>query len=320
MDHWPLMERMVGVEIMPRRNIHSPIRDGDRTPSFGLYRSKSGQAKWRDFGSEGGDIYKLAMLLYRCDFREAIRKTAQLAGVLPGSPRRHLRPVKLSPRRQMPTGVRMEWEPRKWSVHDDHYWGGKYGRTENELARFNIRPAEVSRIMKEPVVEIRHRDECPMYVMEIGTAGHVKCYRPLAPHKYRYIGNTNMEDVFGEDLIEEGIPLVITAGQKDALNLHYETGVNAVALNAESIILTGARLASLANKCRADIFVMYDNDNAGTKAAERMVSEHPIIKRVRLSQVTDLKDFSDLVEQRDQASIHRIKTMLTDDRKDRGAP
>ena len=37
-DHWPIMEKMLGFEVKPRKMYHSPVREGDRTPSFGLYR------------------------------------------------------------------------------------------------------------------------------------------------------------------------------------------------------------------------------------------------------------------------------------------
>jgi DNA primase len=60
----------------------------DHTPSFSIYRDKSGYDRFRCFGSCGrfGDVIDLAQELYSLSKKDAIDYLAKMAGVTPGRP------------------------------------------------------------------------------------------------------------------------------------------------------------------------------------------------------------------------------------------
>jgi hypothetical protein len=216
------MEKMLGAEVLPRKMYRSPLREGDHHPSFGFFRAQDGQARWKDFAMDNGDVYHLAMLLYRCDFRTAIRKAAQVAGILDGSPGRpsniRLRIMKITEGH-----AECSYEKRPFEEYDLAYWMDRYCIGPKQLEKHHVYPAEKfimrkvegGSVVKETVYT--NKPQNPMYVMEIGSEGRLKLYRPMSTSKkFRYIGNTNRNDVFGMDTMERGRPTIFCAGQKDA--------------------------------------------------------------------------------------------------------
>lgn len=315
-DHWPIMEEMLGFEVEPRKMYRSPVREGDRTPSFGLYRAGNGQAYWKDFAYEQGDVYRLAMLLYGCRFREAMMKVAQIAGIAPGRPGP-------KPLRKQDVSKLIERERAKCSFtsrrvmdSDALYWLRKYAITPDDLARFRIYLAESFSMQPagrtEPVI-FRHTEENPLYVMEIGNKGHLKMYRPLHRNKqYKYMGNTDANDVFGMHLMEQEnkSPLVITAGQKDAVNASIYLGINTVAFNSESTIPSENILYGLFMSCSGNIYSLYDNDDTGRKYGAKLSAKYPIVQQIDLSEFSTSKDFSDLVDNRELDAIQAIRQIV----------
>jgi hypothetical protein len=320
LDHWELMEKVLGHAVLPRKMYSSPLREGDRHPSFGLFRADNGQARWKDFAYESGDVYQLAMHFYRCDFRTALRKVAQLAGILPGHPGA-VRPPRLQLARMIENErAKCMVGVRDWRPEDTDYWTGRFFLVEEDLAECGIFPAEVfiTENGEGRKTTFLHHPLDPLYVMRIGAHGHLKSYRPLhANRRYRYLGNTDRNDVFGEHLLEAPStalhPVVITAGQKDGVCGMVHLEVVPLAFNSESCLPDDRVMARLFRKSgMRRFFSLYDNDAAGERYAKKMSDRYPWVTAIRLGAFTDLNDLADLVELRQSEVIQTLKHIVHD--------
>lgn len=73
MDHLQIYRNIIKQDVVLGRGIKSPFRN-DKKPSFGIYRSKNGSIRWKDFAHSGGDVYSLVMTMENCSFKDAIDK------------------------------------------------------------------------------------------------------------------------------------------------------------------------------------------------------------------------------------------------------
>lgn len=316
MDHWPVMEKILGIQVRPRQMLRSPLRDNDKHPSFGLFRDKQGQAKWKDFAMDNGDVYHLAMEIYKDSFSDAVRRVGNILGI---ENRDYNFNMRVAPRRipKVPVAQKratITWKPREWNVEDIRYWYHKYCLKPYMLDKYGIHMCEELNMSTVSGKELTFRtsERNPMYLIEIGK--YVKLYRPMNPNrKMKYIGNTGMDEVFGLKQLEESkLPhLVICAGQKDAINVVNTLGVNAIAFNAEGTVPEQAVWRHIFMAVPSgNIFVMYDNDETGRKYSKRLVEKYPEIKPIEISTLTKLKDFSDIVEAADHKTISSIRELI----------
>lgn len=312
LDHWPLMERILGAEIKQRKMYRSPLREGDKNPSFGFFRNKSGQARWKDFAMDNGDVYHLAMNMYRCDFRTALKKVAQIAGILPGEPGA-VRPIKLRLVKLFEAERAVcSFEERPFATEDEQYWG-RYLLSEDQLKHSGFIAANSFTLTNAEgkTTVYHHRPENPMYVIRIGTKGHMKMYRPLhTSKKFRFLGNTDRNDIYGYDRVHPDKPLLITGGQKDAETEFVHLGVPAIAFNSESSVPDEDVVFKLFMLVSRPIFVLYDNDDAGRAYTERVCSKYNMLTPIYLSQYSQQKDFSAVIEKRELHVIDQLRSFI----------
>lgn len=274
-DHWPLMERMLGQQVRRGQMLSSPFREGDRHPSFGLYRNEQGQARWKDFAFKAGDVYDMAMLLYGLDYPQAKKVVAELAGHLPTTTRtQRVSKLLLAAVREEERAVCTFVE--RIPTEKDFAWWSAYG-IELEWARgYGLCCAGYFTSRKgERAYHLGHSAEDPLYVYRIGTEGRLKAYRPLAPKGApRYIGNTTKEDVFGHAVAQDPDPFFLCAGQKDLLAFVAATGASAWALNSESTLPSPTVAMQLFSRRG---IILYDNDQTGYRYAQRLSAEYPML-------------------------------------------
>lgn len=79
MDHIEIYRNIIKQDVVLGKGIKSPFRN-DRKPSFGIYKSKNGSIRWKDFAYSGGDIYSLVMTIEGCNFSEAVEKIYKTMG------------------------------------------------------------------------------------------------------------------------------------------------------------------------------------------------------------------------------------------------
>ena len=316
MDHWPIMEAMIKHNLKPGQMISSPLREGDKHPSFGLFRDqKSRQARWKDFAMEGGDVYALAKEMFGLNFSESVQYIAGVAGVSKEMTYQKITRKPFFKKVQEKIPAKCTFIKRVPTTRDQEFWL-RFGIDIADARKYGLYPCEVftSQSSKGDFV-YRNTADNPMYVYAIGD--NLKLYRPLNPNpKTKYIGNTTARDVFGLEYLEAQVrqngPFVIggiVGGQKDALTVAYNLGVPCcLSMNSEST-LGDDKLMFRIFKLAKRWFIMYDNDLTGLKNSERLFLKFPFDKNIELSSFTLENDISN-VRERDPVALEAIKKEL----------
>jgi len=300
-DGLDVYSKYIGVNIKPGKAMRSPLREGDKSPSFNVYRSSNGQLLFKDFAGDRGDIFKFVELLFNCSFSEAIQKIASDFNISPPNEKiSRLKPVrKLEIKSyRMKEEAKFDYDIRPWEGYDLRYWN-QFSIPPEVLTKYNVNACKFYKI-GNLVVESTPED--PMYVYTY-TSGHVRFYRPLTKDKKnKQIGNACGDDIFGfeqaMDMSKLGIEAIcICAGQKDVLSLFSNTSFAAICLNSESCFLKTEQYIQLKH-LSDNIIIIYDNDETGKKSALKLQNEYPDIIICDISNITNLKDVSDYYKQK----------------------
>lgn len=151
---------------------------------------------------------------------------------------------------------------RNFNKTDLDYWS-QFGITESTLKFFNVKAVERAWINNnlyyynksyDPAYRYREKDS-------------FKIYRPFAYKKLKW--RSNMSGGILEcwdQLPDSGDILIITKSKKDVMTL-YEAGYNAIAVKAESVIVS-ENSAELLNSRFSNIYTWFDNDDTGNKFSE----------------------------------------------------
>lgn len=298
MNHLRLMSLLIGEELQPGKAIRSPVR-AENNPSFNVFRSRTGKYLWKDFAGEEGDVYKLAMQMHQCTFAEAVKILSEISGIQesPGAYRPAKQRISLRPLTQRAEASFLE---REWAWVDGNYWTRRFQvdrETFYGMGAMTCLSVEIRKKDKPPLF-MRHTEDQPLYAYIID--GYIKSYRPLQKKKRRYAGNTGSDQIFGLSAItpeRKDFPMVITAGQKDALVLACAAPwLNAVSLNSETTSLTEEIMKRLV-RVSSSISICYDRDAAGLLRMGKACEEHPILDRIDLEcPCGSCKDIADVVE------------------------
>lgn len=302
-DHWELAERIMQVKLVPGKAVRSPLRKEDRNPSFNVYRGDDNKVRWKDFAAEGGDIYSLAMHWYQCDFAEALKKLAVLAGVEKGEmPRASADRTTLALKAfKNIERTRVTYEFRPWSLGDERFWS-QFGITQSIMRSMNAFPCKSFCFQhgeaKSTLFE--HTEQNPMYVYSFGD--RAKLYRPFNPNPdYRYMGNTSSLDVFGLTALKNHPRkfdhTLISAGQKDAMTNVANLRVHGISFNSENIIVNDKIMYDIILTTPGETFIMYDGDKTGRENQEKLCKKYPTLKPIDIGEYTSCKDPSQMVQE-----------------------
>jgi len=286
-----------GARLLHGKNISNPfLPNKQNTPSFNIYCDfKNGhQWKYNDFATdEHGDCFQLVMKLFKLSFPESLKKINQdfSLGLESGpSAKQGSPPQPVIPLEEV-TKNDYGYRTRSFLQQELAYWL-QYGITIDQLKLFNVKPIDsftaTSREGKQysqksipgnPLFGYIHQD-------------WIKIYRP-SEKKYRFqcLGNKPVNFVFGmEQLPEKGEIVFITGGEKDVITLHVH-GFNAVSLNSETARIPNELVTELKSRF-TDVLLLYDNDETGSKQAEKLSAEHRLT-RIKLPPMEHGKDISD---------------------------
>jgi hypothetical protein len=299
-DALQIYSKYIGREVRLGKAIRSPLREGDKSPSFNIYRNSSGKVLFKDFAGEEGDVFKFVELLYSCTFSEAVQIVASDFGIHVATShikkKQPMRSLKIDSYYKKPKAV-FEYEKRHWEASDVKYWM-QYGIDLSVTSNYYVFPCSFFRTGGLLVHSV---PEDPIFVYEYAS-GSVRFYRPLAKlKKDKQIGNANGDDVFGyepalslsQSKRNKRLDMLgILAGQKDVMALDANIGIASVCLNSESSHLKMNQYLLL-KEIADEIFILYDNDETGKKNSEKLKAEYPDLTIVKLSDLTECKDVSD---------------------------
>ena len=164
-------------------------------------------------------------------------------------------------------------QSRSWCSKDGKFWLHKCGITLNTLNKYRVYPIEYYWIN-----QVKYRANELAYAYYFGNVDGIDRYKIYQPYdeNYKWCSNTNSNVIQGFDQLENTDLLILTKSLKDTMVFH-EANYSACSLQAESTKLTEDHLNILKSKTNyKKIVIVYDNDDAGIKYANKITLEYGI--------------------------------------------
>jgi hypothetical protein len=273
-----LNERLTGQDL----KIKSLFNQSERTPSFTIFFS-DGKYYYKDFSSgNGGTAFNFVMILLNLSSSQT---TARLLAdynefVLSGKNILDIGSFKKQAKYQVTT-----YNARQWVKDDAKFWT-QYQIDSETLGRFKVVPVE-SYYMEKDTGERLVITGSNLYAYTRLDGTVYKVYQPkVADHKFLKVKNY----IQGTDQLKFDVPnLVICSSLKDAMCLTkfgYNTEV--VAPDSENSLIPNGAISMYKLKYKT-ICTLFDNDEAGIKAAQKYQDEYGL-PGVILPMSKDLSD------------------------------
>ncbi len=312
--------------------ISSPIRGGDKLPSFSIFRTTGGlkySLKFRDHATgKTGNCFTLVMLMYSLTFPECLRVINNdfSLGLDTGSSI-SIRAVhatfsysdKGAPVKDFRTVI--EIHPRPFTPSELRYWK-QFNISKSILDRFDVKAVKHYWLLKEDLRRCtRSHPKSPIYAYCFPNDEY-KMYAPMKTNGLKWISNTRQLTIQGlvqaipevatvpaqagtivkqwtqSDPLPAGRLLIITKSLKDVMSL-FSFGISAVAPMSESVILQPGQIAKF-REWYGNIFSLMDFDRTGVHNANTLRHRYGIeplfLTNGRLSTKDyGSKDFSDYI-------------------------
>jgi hypothetical protein len=296
-------------EVRLKKKLISPIRP-EKHPSFNLFLHQSTNEVWfRDFGASDeakGNCINFVMLKESLDYFDAkkyieSRILNEISADFPERNRVDYATLFELNSNKFKKQVVITPVVKEWSQFELNWWY-QFGITKEVLDAFCV--STLSKYYMETEDETKEYFASysnPIFCISIN--GRYKIYRPLGDAKFKWRSNLQGDkDIFGWNMMaprmdsEKFFCCFIMAGNKDVMSFHSLTGLPAIALNSETAHIPFEYKASLKNNFQK-IFILYDNDETGLKAAEslNLSTGFPMINYL-LDMCPEVKDFAEMVQ------------------------
>jgi len=321
-DESVLWRHYLGYDYELKKNYVSPLRSGDSSPSFNLYKDIRNRIKFKDFGAGGnhGDIFDFLCITRGLDHRGALVMINVDFKLGLGNPHEQkytgYKPIGIRAEKQLErfkerfvtqTGALIRAHSRAYTDRDLEYWL-QYGITKETLDLYNVHCIRLVE-MKLPingilqwVTKYTHTDSNPCYGYYFPVSKHIKCYFPLATgEQIRFVGNVNnYEDIQGyyqcnvkKD--KSNKLLILTKSMKDCMCLR-ELGYEAMAIHGEGQYFLKDFIRHI-KKYYPRIISLYDRDKTGVGGARFLWKNYRIAPYFIPKLLTNCKDISDVYKQ-----------------------
>lgn len=265
----------------------------DHKPTCSFYKTSRGVLKYKDFAGPTFDFVGCVMHIFQCSYYKALRIIANDFGFIEVD-------IDKNPPKIQYTGYQMEEtsraiiqvEIKKFSKKELEWWEG-FGISLRTLEKFKV--YSIQSVFLNGVYFTTSSESCPIYGYYGGkNSNGDELWRLYMPTKknYRFLTNWNSTMIQGsKQMPKSGEFIVITKSLKDVMSL-YEFGIPAIAPNSENLFLTESQYERIHERF-PEIYLLYDRDLPGVRAANKIRKEFPDIKVVLIPKV---KDFSDYVK------------------------
>lgn len=275
-----IFRRILGLDLRINKLIHSPLRE-DKNPSFCIYLNRDKNIlMYKDYATgEGGDVIKLYSQLKGLTYKQAVRALKKDI-----DPCWEADVYKYTPKRE---AAKIGVKRKKWLKQDLKYWG-QYGISQETLDRYQVAP--IAEYIVGDKCRFRYTKECPMYVYKIFNS--LKIYRPMSQKRIdKWRTTCSAYDIQGWEQLRfvKNEILIITKSLKDVMALS-EMGYNAIAPSSENTQMPDeviAAIKQLTNK----VYILFDNDEAGIKASEKLWKKCPSWNRIFMGGEKDISDY-----------------------------
>jgi|SRR5215470_12639413 len=272
-----LFKIILGEDLKINRPRRSPLRQ-DKNPSFCIYLNKNlGILMYKDYATgEGGDVIKLYSQLKGISYKDAVKGLRKEINVDWSN-----EVYKYSPKRN---GAKIGVKRKRWIKTDIEYWK-QYGISVETLELYKVAP--ISEYIVGDKCRFKYSVKCPMYVYKIFNS--LKIYRPLSENRIdKWRTTCSAYDIQGWEQARKTKQLIVTKSLKDVMALH-EMGYVAIAPSSENTQIPD-EVIDATNKLSDCIIILFDNDNAGIKSAEKLQRKCPTWNIIYTEEAKDLSD------------------------------
>lgn len=297
----------------PRKRIRNPLRE-DNTGGCWFFQGTNGRWHFHDPSNPEyqGDCFNFVARANNLDpdrdFKEVLRLIDESFDL--GLSPKNFKVIKGGQSKQIANLARAERVPMidtrtefdleyyaQWAQAHMDYWG-QYYISKRTLNFFDVRPVRLAWIGTNTIWKSKKSDLVYRYPIN-STMGQHQLYRPDAPRKGdRFRTNAKGKPLMGLNKLPERHDfLIITSSYKDVMQW-FEIGVPAICPIGEGTTIAPVLLTSLMPRF-GNIFVNFDNDDAGMRCTDRLLDSCPLMYRTRMLDMyapDPYKDVSDFVK------------------------
>jgi hypothetical protein len=188
---------------------------------------------------------------------------------------------------------RLECKIRNWEKHDIDYWKS-YGINYKWLQYAEVFPISHKIIVKDGKKCIFKADKYAYAFVEHKENNiTLKIYQPFNKNGYKWNNKHDMSVIsLWTKIPKKGDNVCICSSLKDALCLWSNVGIPAIAVQGEGYSMSITAQNELKKRFK-NIYVLFDNDEAGIKNGIRL-SKETGFKNIVLPNIDNAKDISDL--------------------------
>lgn len=292
-----IFEHYLGIPVKKGLFVSPTVIRKDSKPTASFYKNKKGSVIYKDFAGPSFDCYGAVEYIFQCSFYKALKIIANDFNIV------KFENYEYHPPKIAYSGVKLETtdraniqvEIKEFSKKELEWWEN-FGVSLKTLQKFKI--FSIKNVFLNGNYHTSSSETTPIYGYYGGEDKDGDEYwRLYFPTKrnYRFISNWKATMLQGiKQLPKSGENIVITKSLKDVASL-FEFGVTAIAPCSENLFLTPAQYAKLEKKFK-NIFILYDRDLPGVKAARKIRKQFPNLKVLLIPAEFKCKDFTDFVK------------------------
>jgi len=293
-DEYHIYSYYIGHTVKVNKPISSPFRKDDN-PSWGLFRSRSGDLMWKDFATgDTGNVVMFVQNLFNVKYHKALERIWDDIIAKNGIKRK---PIQREPVEKIKASLTVIEIQRKYFTQPDIDYWTKFKINRATLKKFEVTPIQHFWVngIQNPLF---YTGEQPMYAYKM--FDKFKIYRPLSKTKAdKWRTNCGFYDLQGfKQLPESGELLIITKSLKDVMVLH-QFGYPSIAPQSENSSIPKKAMDELKKRFKR-IVVFFDYDNGGIQGAEKLADKFELNKVFISKHYLDIygiKDISDFVKE-----------------------
>lgn len=271
------------------RKFSNPFRK-DSDPSAVLFVSKTGEILFHDF-KDGTFNWRNCLKFYLGYTNEQVRDFLFDNNLV-------IKTHNYTTKKQIRTNTKITYTLKEWCDLDTEYWA-QFNVNKEICTYFNVYPVMFTWVNN--VICHTYTDSKPVYAFILGLED-VKIYAPY--HSQKWLMTTSKEIFQGfEQLPWIGDLLIITKSMKDVMSL-YSLEYNAIAPHSEGQKIPNDIIIGLQHRF-TKIVVLYDNDDAGIKASNKLNREY----KLKQIYMINAKDVSDNIK---KCGVNETKKYLKD--------
>lgn len=327
-DDCDLIRHFLGSDFIPPKRINSPFRATADSKSFSITK-KDGKVFWHDFVTgESGGLLTLVCRLYNLTPLEVVQQMQKEADTIVDLDKQHIK-EEVDKVKDVKERKKFTPKTRHWDEWDTEYWG-KYGLTQADVKRAHIYPLDSITI--DDSKTIQYKDRAYLYDFinnsqneeEYGEKPIYKCYCPYG--KMKWLSNID-NNVYELNVNKATETCFITSSRKDNIVLFKHIGSTSLSFQSENMYPSKEVMTELLSFLPNMLVILYDNDEAGYKGAEKLANyiqeldSSKLVYRIFLPKELGCKDPSDFVAKYGAKALQEcVKNLVCEAIKKEGLP